>query len=176
MEAAVLLQEPPADFVLHLLGEIPSRWGRMPLLCRAVLVETGRLLGQLYPQKGQRSLKKRGLSVGLVGATRHGSLVTDLDFAATMAPGPEFASPALFGYTLANMPLAEAAVHFGLTGPVYALFTENDLLTTALAEARTWLAQDNSLSLMLACGFDHEPGPGEGRLRVSVLAVNPTTK
>jgi len=65
------------------------------------------------------------------------------------------ASPALFGYTLPNIPLAEAAGQFGLTGPVYAFFDIIHPLEKAKLEARQLLTYHPELSFMLACEFDH---------------------
>lgn len=141
------------------LGTIPSRWGRMPPLSRALVVEAGRTVvenGLLGP--GEKFLDG-GKRVGLIGATATGSLATDLDFAATLLAGPNLASPALFGYTLPNIPLSEAANHYGLTGPVYAIFTAESPLAAAVEEAGRWLANQPELALMLACAFDSQAGP-----------------
>jgi hypothetical protein len=151
--------EMPGEEVTPFLAEIPARWGRMPPLSRALVVEAGRVLvGGGLLGKGQK-FHALGQKVGLIGATSTGSLTTDLDFAASLRPGLQLASPALFGYTLPNIPLSEAASHYGLTGPVYAIFAEELLLTAATEEARRWLAQQPDLALMLACAFDSHPGP-----------------
>ncbi len=169
------LADIPDDATLHSLGNLPPRWGRMPLLCRAVVVAAGRLLQESSLTKSGHNLKDQGLSVGLIGATRRGSLTTDLDFAQTLARGPEMASPALFGYTLANMPLAEAAVHFGLIGPVYSLFSATDPLDMARKEAERWMTMDSSLSFMLACGFDHCKATGAAPTVTFTLVQKNTT-
>ncbi|MGB3223333.1 MAG: hypothetical protein WBB23_11080 [Desulforhopalus sp.] len=138
-----------------LLGQIPSRWGRMTPLCRVLIVEVGRLLCKRgILETGQRC-NDRGLQVGLIGGTRNGSLHTDLSFIRTMEDGPGLASPALFGYTLPNIPLAEAASHYGLVGPVYALFEVTNPFEAAVREARQLLLHQNDLSMMIACEFDH---------------------
>lgn len=138
-----------------LVGQVPARWGRMTPLSRLVIVETGRLLrahGLL--EQGTRCSDK-GRTIGLIGATRRGSLYTDQAFIVTMAEGAGLASPALFGYTLANIPLAEAASQYGLIGPVYALFDEDNPLLSAEREAKRLLSQHQKISAMLACEFDH---------------------
>ncbi|WP_163335671.1 hypothetical protein [Desulfopila sp. IMCC35008] len=164
------ISDVPGAETAELLGSIPGRWGRMPRLSRLVLVETGRILR--CEKNGISGESERlcdaGKNVGLVGATRRGSLHTDLAFRQTMASGPGLASPALFGYTLPNTPLAEAAVVFGLTGPVYALFDENGtLLNRAEKEAAALLEHMASLDFMLACAFDHYPEKN-GREKISV--------
>lgn len=159
----------PGEETAELLGTIPGRWGRMPVLSRLVLVETGRVLRRCgLLQDGNRQCD-RGLNVGLVGASRRGSLHTDLAFQESMASGPALASPALFGYTLPNTPLAEAAVQFGLSGPVYAVFDDStDIMAAAEKEAACLLEQMEEVDFMLACAFDHYPAD-EGR---EVLSVN----
>ena len=157
---------------ISLLEELPQRWGRMPPLCRALLVETGRFLQAHGITAAGRLLNRRGLNVGLVGVTSSGSMATDLLFAATMRHGVHEASPALFGYTLANIPLAETANHFGLTGPVYALMdAAAGPLRTAVLEGRRLLKTQDSISFMLACAFDHTPGPKLSRQITLNLAL-----
>lgn len=145
----------PDKEIEDLLGAIPGRWGRMSFLSRLVLVEAAAVLqkdGLL--QSGER-LPDNGLTGGLIGATSRGSLFTDQAFMKTMENGPGLASPALFGYTLPNIPLAEAAVALGLTGPVYALFEEVKPLECACEEAQRFLNTQSELDFMLACEFDH---------------------
>ena len=110
----------PDPETLDVLGTRPTRWGRMPPLSRAMIVETGRFLKEcaIQPQSFPTDTER---TIGLIGGTARGSLAPDLDFAATLLEGVNLASPAIFGYTLANIPLAEAANHYHLTGPVYAV-------------------------------------------------------
>ena len=67
----------------------------------------------------------------------------------------------MFGYTLANIPLAEAAAAHGLVGPVYAVFDAKSPLESAQNEARRLLSMQNNLDLMLACEFDHYEHAGQ---------------
>ncbi|MFO7762006.1 MAG: hypothetical protein ACQES8_07225 [Thermodesulfobacteriota bacterium] len=134
-----LTQDRPSSEVMSILGKLPIRWGRMDKLSRLVLFEVGQALkrdGHL-DQQGSR-LPSSG-TVGLVAGTRRGSLQTDLAYCESLKPGPGQASPALFSYTLANISLAETAAHYGLTGPVYNLFSEQPY-EDALWEAKRWLA------------------------------------
>ncbi|HET98212.1 MAG TPA: hypothetical protein ENN98_05905 [Desulfurivibrio alkaliphilus] len=159
--------------VTRLLAATPSRWGRMPPLSRALVVEAGRVLvenGLLAP--GEK-FSDQGKRVGLIGGTTTGSLATDLEFAATLLTGPNLASPALFGYTLPNIPLSEAANHFGLIGPVYAIFAPESPLVAAEEEAGRWLVSQPELTLMLACAFDSRPMPGQaGQLAITFTIVS----
>ncbi|WP_419175761.1 beta-ketoacyl synthase N-terminal-like domain-containing protein [Desulfosediminicola sp.] len=153
------------------LGGLPSRWGRMTPLSRLLIVECGRqLFGSNVLEPGQR-LCDLGRNVGLIGGTRWGSLHTDQAFIETMSAGPGLASPALFGYTLPNTPLAEVAVMFGLTGPVYALFDIETPLVCATDEARMLLAMQNDLDFMLACEFDHRIVCDDGDQREEIFAT-----
>ncbi|MEN8189252.1 MAG: beta-ketoacyl synthase N-terminal-like domain-containing protein [Thermodesulfobacteriota bacterium] len=162
----------PGETTLAILGELPERWGRMVPLARGVLVESGRTLQQKGLLEKGRKQNEQGRSIGLIGASRHGSLATDQDFARGLKLGYSFASPALFGYTLANIPLAEAANHFGLTGPVYGLLESDSPLETATEEAHR-LLDAGGIDCMLACSFDtirhhdHEDG-----LEITFTLVN----
>ena len=157
----IILNDRPAKSIEILLGSIPGRWGRMTPLSRLLIVETARILQHHGILACGQRLSDMGKKVGLIGGTRRGSLHTDLAFITTMAAGPGLASPALFGYTLANIPLAEAAVAHGLTGPVYAVFDAETPLKSAQDEAHRLLSMQNDLDLMLACEFDHYEHTGQ---------------
>ncbi|WP_136809450.1 beta-ketoacyl synthase N-terminal-like domain-containing protein [Desulfosediminicola flagellatus] len=161
----------PIENIVALLGSLPTRWGRMTPLSRLLIIETARVLQKrniLTP--GQR-LSDQNKNVGMIGGTRRGSLHTDQAFVETMKEGPGLASPALFGYTLANIPLAEAAVAHGLTGPVYAIFDTRTPLESAEKEAQRLLDLQNNLDLMLACEFDHYEQDGRHELSVILTVI-----
>jgi len=145
---------------LTILRTVPKRWGRMDRLSRLAIVEVGRALidaGLRRPGVvSQESLSR----TGLVAATRRGSLATDLAYAKTMDQGLGLASPLLFSYTLANIALAEAASHFGIKGPVYALYSEKSPLTAARREAERWLKTDRDIAVMVAGEIDCYWGDG----------------
>ncbi|MEA3547563.1 MAG: hypothetical protein U9R66_07855 [Thermodesulfobacteriota bacterium] len=164
------LSTPDAE-TLALLGDIPRQWGRMPPLSRAVVVEAGRVLNDAGLLENGRNLAAKGENVGLIGGSRKGSLSTDLNFAATFSLNPKFASPVLFSYTLANIPLAEAAGHYGLVGPVYAVFDSDNPLDAARQEAKRLLQMQKNISLMLACEFDHFDHDGQMKLLVTFTSV-----
>lgn len=141
--------------VTSALQTIPPRWGRMTPLSRAVVVEAAFFLKKKgLIDKTCEKQNQQGRSIGLIGGSRWGSLATDLAFIKTMEENPAFASPAIFGYTLANIPLAEAASQFGLTGPVYAIIEAKNPLNEAQKEARRLLRHTPGLDMMLACEFD----------------------
>lgn len=152
---AYLSQDEPAPETLAVIGVVPKRWGRMDRLSRLAVVEVGLALrgaGLLPDEPGKVVVSGSG---GLIGAGRYGSLVTDLAFAATLAAGLNLASPTLFSYTLPNIALAEAASHYGLTGPVYSLFSGDP--AEAESEARRWLAEAAGPDFMVAGTLDIVP-------------------
>ncbi|MBM9519750.1 hypothetical protein JWG39_07930 [Desulforhopalus vacuolatus] len=157
--------------VTELLGTLPKRWGRMSPLSRLLIVEFASLLqDQDLLQIGER-LDEKGLRAGLIGSTTRGSLFTDQAFVDTMDGNSALASPALFGYTLANIPLAEIALTFGLTGPVYALFATKSPLPTAEKEAALLLKTQANLDIMFACDFDHYEENGTTTFSVQITTV-----
>ena len=145
----------PDPEVVDILGEIPKRWGRMDRLSRLAVVETGRVLRE----EGLDLIGDQKSRAGLIGGTKFGSLQTDLAFAESVSDDPALASPLLFGYTLPNISVAEAASHYGLTGPVYSIFSENPL-AAAEEESSRWLDDDPELLFMIAGGFDIRLGTG----------------
>lgn len=162
-------QDLPGVEILAILGELPKRWGRMDRLSRLAVVEVGRVLqdaGRLEPAAGISICRGQG---GLIGATRRGSLATDLAYAETLALGSGMASPTLFSYTLPNIALAEAASHFHLTGPVYSIFVAGPE-DGAEAAAQRWLADDGSLDFMVAGELDVYPDPLQAG--AEVISVN----
>lgn len=146
-------QDIPPESILRFLDSIPSRWGRMPPLCRAVIVEAGCALKNAGIVISGDELREH-VMIGIVGGTRWGSHTTDLRFIDSMKESPEMASPAIFGYTLANIALAEAASQYGLTGPVYALYDQHNPLLRAQQEAKRILKNIPMVEKMLACEFD----------------------
>ncbi len=68
--------------------------------------------------------------IGIVGTSREGSLRTDIEyFKDYLSSGRTLSRGNLFIYTLPSSPLGEAAIHFGLTGPlVYAAVGSYSLL------------------------------------------------
>ncbi len=143
--------------VTELLGEVPKRWGRMDLASRVTLVAVAGFL------KAEGILPAAG-DIGLVLATGDGCLATDLAFSRALAV--DGVSPMLFGYTLANIPLAEAASHCGLTGPVYAVYGDRD---AARAQAAGWLAPSGPASMMLTGIINISADGGEPTVELEVL-------
>jgi len=151
----------PGEEILAVLGELPKRWGRMDRISRLAVVEVGLVLlnaGLRGIEVEAGLVTKRG---GLIGLTRRGSLATDLAYAATLEEGVEMASPTLFSYTLPNIALAEAASHYGLTGPVYSVFVDDSTDGGGEEEAERWLCHDDSLDFMVVGELDVYPVSSE---------------
>ena len=165
-------QDLPGDDILAVLIELPKRWGRMDKISRLAVVEVGRVLSAYgLLDRGGAASSRRGRG-GLIGLTRYGSLTTDLAYAATLKQGLEVASPTLFSYTLANIALAEAASHYGLTGPVYSVFAD-DPGSGGEAEARRWLDCDEALDFMIVGELDVYPVLQQSSGREGEQARNP---
>jgi len=148
--------------ILAIIGSTPRRWGRMDLLSRMAVVAVGRALRASDLLDKQTDKLHSADIVGLIAATRWGSLITDLAFCETMGQGPELASPTVFSYTLPNIALAEAAGHFGLTGPVYSIFASDNPFEEARQEALRWLSYQPETSAMVAGQLDIPPSFEEG--------------
>jgi hypothetical protein len=133
-----------------ILGTVPERWGRMNQLSQAILLEVGRLLRQAGLLNEGHAVSEN-MQIGLIVASSWGSLVTDLAYAKDLRSGAQFASPALFGYTLPNIPLAEAAIHYHLTGPVFSLLSE-DPENEARAVAGLWLTGSDPRTTCIIAG------------------------
>jgi hypothetical protein len=162
----------PDPETLDILGTLPSRWGRMPPLSRAMVVETGRFLKKCAIQP-QSFPADTGKVIGLIGGSARGSLAPDLDFAATLLEDVNLGSPAIFSYTLANIPLAEAANHYHLTGPVYAVLDAQAPLDAAIREAKRLVQMQPAYYFILACAFDDNPGSDrERRLSLTFTLVD----
>lgn len=162
MEALTLSAEEQA-----IIGTLPERWLRMDLMSQVAVLEVGRLLrslGYLDPDTGK--IHPDQASALIVGS-RYGSLATDQEYAATLKEGTEFASPALFGYTLANIAPAEAASHYGITGPVFALL-DPEPLEAARNEARRWQPYLGPEALIIYGELDIIPAPQKTAITASL--------
>ena len=144
-----------------LLGTLPDRWGRMDMMSRSALVGVGRVLSEAGLLADDAPVLQNSHTGGLIVGSRRGSLASDLDYAQTLQLGPGMASPHLFGYTLPNIALAEAAIQYKLTGPAFVLIDENPF-DTAVREAEQWLSeQPGAKKIMVAGVLDVIPGRHE---------------
>jgi 3-oxoacyl-[acyl-carrier-protein] synthase II len=88
--------------------------------------------------------------IGIVGTNSEGSLQSDIEyFRDYLAGGRTLSRGNLFIYTLPSSPLGEAAIHFGLLGPVAYVASENHALTSVLDMAEEMILA-NETPVMLA--------------------------
>jgi 3-oxoacyl-(acyl-carrier-protein) synthase len=139
------------DAARELLGTLPERWGRMGLMGRAALVGVGSVLQEAGMLAGDSPSLLPGWSGGLIVGSKRGSLAVDIEYAQTLKAGPGMASPHLFSYTLPNIPLAEAAIQYGLTGPVFCMISD-DPYNDALLEAGQWLGDMSGTKTLMVAG------------------------
>jgi 3-oxoacyl-[acyl-carrier-protein] synthase II len=98
------------------------------LTCYAVALAMKDAGISYIPQKKQ--------DIGIVGAGASGSLKSDVDyFKDYLDCGRTLSRGNLFIYTLPSSPLGEAAIHFGLQGPLLYTAAQEDPLRTAMAIA-----------------------------------------
>ncbi len=97
-------------------------FGRLDPFCRLGLGACAQALHDagLHPDDATRPPVP---GMGMVLATLHGCLHTDLAFIRTLPPRAEAPSPLLFAYTLPSILLGEAALRFDLRGPALTLQT-----------------------------------------------------
>jgi len=138
--------------------------GPLPKLSRRMLfAEPDQRFGRLdeYSRLGlaaiTMTLRDAGMAedgqkrpVGVIAATTHGCLTTDLAYLDTMIPhNGAMASPNLFAYTLPNCFLGEAAIRFGFTGPGFIIQEPDPAGYTCLSLAMAVLG-DGDAQTMLA--------------------------
>ena len=153
---------------VDLLGTIPSRWGRMCPLSRAIIIKIAETLK--HKQFLLDSFKvKDPEKMGLIACTKNGSKFMDFEFYKSYQDTEQGASPLLFGYTLANIPLAEAASHFNIRGPVYSLVSKDNPFEFAVQEAKLWLAQDEGINNCIVGSFDLDVSDRKPDLKFDVL-------
>ena len=154
-----------------IIGELPERWLRMDLISQVAVLEVGRVLRRENQIDEITGKVRKDTAAALIVGSRYGSLATDQEYAATLKDGIEFASPALFGYTLANIAPAEAASHYGITGPVYAVLASAPL-EAARAEAQRWQSYLGADPLIVYGELDVIPGSDRPAISASFHLVN----
>jgi 3-oxoacyl-[acyl-carrier-protein] synthase II len=88
--------------------------------------------------------------IGIVGTNAEGSLRSDIEyFRDYLESGRTLSRGNLFIYTLPSSPIGEAAIHFGLLGPVAYVASEKHSLTTVLDMAEDMVLA-NEAPVMLA--------------------------
>jgi len=121
----------------------------------------------------------RKQDIGIVGTNAEGSLQSDKEYFRDYLEGGRTLSRGnLFIYTLPSSPIGEAAIHFGLLGPVVYAVSENNALSAVLDMAAAMLLAGEA-SIMLvgkaeadeAVFFVLEMDPGQDRPAICALAA-----
>jgi 3-oxoacyl-[acyl-carrier-protein] synthase II len=87
--------------------------------------------------------------IGIIGTNAAGSLRSDIEyFTDYIRSGRTLSRGNLFIYTLPSSPLGEAAIHFGLLGPVAYVAKENHALTAVLDLAEEMILADESPAML----------------------------
>jgi 3-oxoacyl-[acyl-carrier-protein] synthase II len=99
------------------------------------------------------------LEIGIIGANKtgkNGCLKSDIMyFRDYLDGGRRLARGALFIYTLPSSPLGEAAIHFGLKGPLLHVSVPESGLSSAVSMAADMVSFDG-IPMMLACLADEQ--------------------
>lgn len=96
--------------------------------------------------------------IGIVGTNSEGSLQSDIEyFRDYLVGGRTLSRGNLFIYTLPSSPLGEAAIHFGLLGPVAYVASEDHALTSVLDMADEMILA-NEAPVMLAGTVEADEG------------------
>jgi len=87
--------------------------------------------------------------IGIVGTNAEGSLQSDIEyFRDYLAGGRTLSRGNLFIYTLPSSPLGEAAIHFGLLGPVAYVASENHSLMAVLDMAEEMILANEAPAML----------------------------
>lgn len=121
----------------------------------------------------------RRQDIGIVGTNAEGSLQSDKEYFRDYLEGGRTLSRGnLFIYTLPSSPIGEAAIHFGLLGPVVYAASESNALTSVLDMAADMLLADEAPVMLVgkaeadeAVFFVLERDPGQDRPALCALAA-----
>jgi 3-oxoacyl-[acyl-carrier-protein] synthase II len=117
----------------------------------------------------------RKQDIGIIGTNAEGSLRSDIEyFRDYLAGGRKLSRGNLFIYTLPSSPLGEAAIHFGLLGPLLYVTGTDTVLTMALDAAKEMLLAREAPIMLAGRADDDEAvyfvlGAGPGADTASFL-------
>lgn len=95
--------------------------------------------------------------MGLIGTNAEGCLQADVGyFRDYLESGRKLSRGNLFLYTLPSSPLGEAAIHFGLQGPVFYMTTGQTSLLPAVRTASEMLMLEETRSVLAGVNTDDE--------------------
>lgn len=99
----------------------------------------------------------RKQDIGIVGTNGAGSLPADIEyFRDYLAGGRKLSRGNLFIYTLPSSPLGEAAIHFGLLGPLLYVAGTGNALDSALDAAKEMLLAGATPIMLAGRADEHE--------------------
>jgi 3-oxoacyl-[acyl-carrier-protein] synthase II len=121
----------------------------------------------------------RKQDIGIVGTNAEGSLRSDREYFRDYLEGGRTLSRGnLFIYTLPSSPIGEAAIHFGLLGPVVYAASEKKALTAVIDAAAEMLLADEAPVMLVgtaeaeeAVFFVLRKGPGQDGQALCALTV-----
>ncbi len=121
----------------------------------------------------------RKQDIGIVGTNAEGSLQSDKEYFRDYLEGGRTLSRGnLFIYTLPSSPFGEAAIHFGLLGPVVYAASESNALTSVLDMAADMILANEAPVMLVgkaeadeAVFFVLEMDPGQDRPALCALAA-----
>ena len=92
----------------------------------------------------------RKQDIGIVGTNREGSLRSDMEYFRDYLEGGRTLSRGnLFIYTLPSSPIGEAAIHFGLMGPLVYAGSGNNALAAVLDSAREMVLAEETPTMLV---------------------------
>jgi len=123
-----------------------KNFGRFEPVSRRVCYVTALAL----QDAGLEYSKDRNQDIGLMGTDEYGSEQANLAyFRDYVEGGRTMARANLFIYTLPSSPLAEAAVHFGLQGPLLYLRNQDASVDGLLTTARRMIAEGQAETMLV---------------------------
>jgi len=112
--------------------------------------------------------------IGIICTNKSGSLKSDIDyFKDYLESGRTLSRGNLFIYTLPSSPLGEAAIHFGLQGPLLYVTAADKPLQTALDTASEMILLDESPAMLVGMAEEDEAvyfvlAPLEGHFNTAI--------
>jgi 3-oxoacyl-[acyl-carrier-protein] synthase II len=123
-----------------------KNFGRFPATAQRVCYVTALALRDA----GLNYSKEKKQEVGLLGLDQYGCEKANVDyFQDYIDGGRSMARANLFIYTLPSSPLAEAAVHFGLQGPLYYYRRQDSKVVELMTIARRMIAEGQAEYVMV---------------------------
>jgi 3-oxoacyl-[acyl-carrier-protein] synthase II len=106
---------------------------------------------------GIRYSRNRKQDIGIIGTNASGSLQSDIRyFMDYLECGRKLSRGNLFIYTLPSSPLGEAAIHFGLQGPLLYVTSTGNSLPSVMAMASDMILLDETSAMLAGMAEEEE--------------------